>query len=108
MKIIEGINGLLTIYKDRPELWYFLFTNIKIGNKKKDIREGTFYLPETDDDDDEMGELCNKYPDKYRDWLEYQTFLDIIDNKLDHHPNATKEDLLDAIIYYLENDDFLD
>ncbi|ELX49246.1 hypothetical protein SEET535_16625 [Salmonella enterica subsp. enterica serovar Tennessee str. 4535] len=46
--------------------------------------------------------------DKYKGWLEYATFLAIIDNKLEHHPKASNEDLLDAVIYYLEEDDFLD
>jgi len=46
--------------------------------------------------------------DKYKDWLEYATFLAIFDNKLDHHLNASKEELLEAVIYYLEEDDFLD
>ncbi|WP_387466217.1 hypothetical protein [Photorhabdus sp. RM323S] len=41
-------------------------------------------------------------------WLDYQTFRAIIDNKLEHHPNATRDELLEAVVYYLEEDDFLD
>lgn len=43
--------------------------------------------------------------------LDVQTFQDIIDNKLEHNPNLSLEKtdiFLEAIIYYLENDDFLD
>lgn len=104
MKTIKGMDGLLDLYKEQPELWFFLYTNVETANDKNELREATFYLPENDDEDEETDEAINKY----RPWLEYQTFLGIIDNKLDHHPNATKENLLDAVVYYLENDDFLD
>ncbi|MBD1229273.1 DUF7716 domain-containing protein [Xenorhabdus griffiniae] len=63
------------------------------------INNATYYLPETREED---------MDDKYKGWLEYATFLDIIDNKFKHHPNATRYDLLEAVIYYLEEDDFLD
>ncbi|PIT39504.1 DUF7716 domain-containing protein [Snodgrassella alvi] len=108
MKTIMGIDGLLVLYKERPELFGFLYTSTKKSYEKQNIRNGTFYLPENDEEEEELSELCDKYPNKYQDWIEYQTFLDIIEYKLDHHPNATKEDILDALVYYLENDAFLD
>ena len=43
--------------------------------------------------------------------LDVQTFKDIIDNKLEHNPDLTLEQIsvfIEAINYYLENDDFLD
>ena len=46
--------------------------------------------------------------DKYRAWLEYATFCASISNKLDHHPNASEDDLLEAVIYYYEEDAFID
>ncbi|AHN79222.1 hypothetical protein ITQ18_003193 [Salmonella enterica subsp. enterica serovar Tennessee] len=103
MKTIVGFDGLLSIYKERPEAWYF-FTDVTMDNKKESIRTGIFYLPDTRDEEEDMDDMS----DKYKGWLEYATFLAIIDNKLEHHPKASNEDLLDAVIYYLEEDDFLD
>lgn len=43
--------------------------------------------------------------------LDVQTFQDIIDNKLEHNPHLSLNNtdvFFEAIIYYLENDDFLD
>ena len=43
--------------------------------------------------------------------LDIQTFQDIIDLKLENNPELSIEEtdvFLEAIIYYLENDDFLD
>jgi hypothetical protein len=44
-------------------------------------------------------------------FLDIQTFQDIIDLKLENHPYLSIDQtdvFLEAIIYYLENDDFLD
>ncbi len=46
-----------------------------------------------------------------RRFLDVQIFKDIIDNKIEHNPNITLEQtsvFVEAINYYLENDDFLD
>jgi hypothetical protein len=43
--------------------------------------------------------------------LDIQVFKGIIDNKIEHNPNLTLEEtsvFVEAINYYLENDDFLD
>ena len=44
-------------------------------------------------------------------FLDVQTFMGIIDLKMENNPELSLEDtdvFIDAIIYYLENDDFLD
>lgn len=44
-------------------------------------------------------------------FLDVQIFKDIIDNKIEHNPHLTLEQtpvFVEAINYYLENDDFLD
>ncbi|WP_445497329.1 DUF7716 domain-containing protein [Photorhabdus sp. SF281] len=103
MRTIKGFDGLLSIYKERPEAWYF-FVGSDFMNEISCINNANYYLPETRDEEEDMDEM----EDKYKGWLEYATFLDIIDNKLKHHPNATRDELLDSVIYYLEEDDFLD
>ena len=105
MKTATGFANLLKISKNIPESegWY-IFVDSDFDDTKKCIESANYYLTETEEEDDDMDEQ----KDKYRSWLEYATFLDIISNKLEHHPNASEDDLLEAVIYYLEEDDFLD
>ena len=103
MKVINGIVNLFSIYKELDEAWCF-FVNTDFTNEISCIKNANYYLAQTEDEFDEMDDT----PDKYRPWLEYQIFQDIIDNKLEHHPNATTDELLKAVVYYLEEDDFLD
>ena len=105
MKTATGFTNLLKISKNIPESdgWY-IFVDSDFDDTKKCIESTNYYLSETRDEDDDMEEQ----EDKYLAWLEYATFLDIISNKLDHHPNASEDDLIEAVIYYLEEDDFLD
>lgn len=49
-----------------------------------------------------------EFDDKYGTFLESPILKAIIENKTEHHPNSSKEELLKAVTYYLENDDFLD
>ena len=100
-----GFTNLLKISKNFSyyEAWG-LFVDLDFDNTKKCIESANYYLAETREEYDDMDEQ----KDKYRSWLEYATFLDIISNKLEHHPNASEDDLLEAVIYYLEEDDFLD
>ncbi|CCP08162.1 hypothetical protein BN440_3157 [Erwinia amylovora MR1] len=81
-----------------------LFVDIDFINEINHIDTASYYLPESDDELEDMDEMT----DKYKTWLDYQTFAAIIENKLEHHPNATRDELLEAVIYYLEEDDFLD
>ncbi|MBI0068060.1 hypothetical protein H3T79_07900 [Snodgrassella sp. M0118] len=105
MKTATGFANLLKISKNIPESegWY-IFVDSDFDDTKKCIESANYYLTETEEEDDDMDEQ----KDKYLAWLEYATFLDIISNKLDHHPNASEDDLIEAVIYYLELDDFLD
>lgn len=44
----------------------------------------------------------------YFAWFDSATVQDIIDNEFDKHPNASDEDIIAAILYYSEHDDFID
>ncbi len=101
---IEFAN-LLKISKNisKFEVWY-IYVDLDFDSTKKCIESANYYLSETRDEEEDMYEQ----EDKYLAWLEYATFLDIISNKLEHHPNASEDDLLEAMMYYLEQDDFLD
>jgi hypothetical protein len=105
MKVFHGLDELLLEFlKSQGQnlgIWWIYTKREFTNNSRNDILIGTFYVPENDDEemdsDDNLG-----------NWLEVQTFAAIIDNKLMHHPDASHEDLLEATIYYLEKDDFLD
>lgn len=100
LKVINGFEGLLLIYKDLPVVGGF-YVDEDFENTSACIKTAYYYIAETEDEDDEMEE-------EYASWLEFPTLKDIIDNKLTHHPLATKEELLEAVIHYWEYDDFLD
>lgn len=67
------------------------------------LANAIFYIPISDDENEQIADS-----DKYVPWLEFQTFVDIIDNKLTHHPLASHLELKEAIIYYYTFDTFLD
>ena len=105
MKTATGFTNLLKISKNIS--YYkacYIFVDSDFDDTKKCIEYANYYLSETTEEYDYMEEQ----EDKYLAWLEYATFLAIIDNKLEHHPNASEDDLIEAVIYYLEEDDFLD
>ncbi|MBS9444434.1 DUF7716 domain-containing protein [Photorhabdus heterorhabditis] len=103
MKMINGFDSLLAIYEELPGIGGFFVDADYISNSSY-INNANYYLPDTEEEDEDMYEM----EDKYKSWLEYPTFKAIINNKLEHHPNATRDELLEAVVYYLEEDDFLD
>ncbi|NOV32201.1 hypothetical protein [Methylomonas sp. ZR1] len=44
----------------------------------------------------------------YYSWLESPNFSDIILHKVEHVPNATLQEFIEAVFLYLENDAFID
>jgi hypothetical protein len=101
MKEFHGFDELLKTQGQDLGTWWIYTKREFINNSRDDILNATFYVPENDDEEMESdGNLG--------DWLEVQTFKGIIINKLEHHPDASRDDLLEAVIYYLEKDDFLD
>ncbi|BDR55754.1 DUF7716 domain-containing protein [Xylocopilactobacillus apis] len=105
MKTVKGFDGLLVEAKNKtlPNVgWLYVDKDFDLDSKM-DILNKNYYLAETNDESFDMQEN-----DELRTFLESPTFCDIVDNKLEHHPNSTKDELLDAVVYYLEEDDFLD
>jgi hypothetical protein len=106
MKVFHGFDELLEFVQTPGQdigTW-FIYTKLEfINNSRNDILNGTFYMPENRDEDEEMDINHNLV-----NWLDLQTFEDIIDVKLTHHPDASRDDFVEAVIYYLEKDTFLD
>ncbi|MDR1463444.1 MAG: hypothetical protein LBI68_09975 [Azoarcus sp.] len=100
MKVFHGFNELLKAYQALGVSG--IHTKLEfVNNSREDISNGVFYVPENEDEDEECENTLEM-------WLETQTFKGVIVNKLEHHPDASRDDLLEAVIYYLERDDFLD
>lgn len=82
----------------------FLYT---LKNDDVETAEGllkcTFLLPETESD-----EFFIENNKDYQNWLEFPTFIDIIDNYIENHSDATINSLINAVLHYWDHDDFLD
>ena len=82
----------------------FLYT---LKNDDVETAEGllkcTFLLPETESD-----EFFIENNKDYQNWLEFPTFIDIIDNYIENHSDATTNSLINAVLNYWAHDDFLD
>ncbi|EDW6546221.1 hypothetical protein YI89_004617 [Salmonella enterica subsp. enterica] len=103
MRIIKGFDDLLSETKTFPDVgWLYVDKDFNLQSQL-DIESKNYYLAE---DRDESFDMADN--DKIKTFLEAPTFCDIIDNKFNHHPNANRDELLEAVIYYIEEDDFLD
>jgi hypothetical protein len=100
MKVIKGFQGLLDIYENLPKVGGFYVDKNYLCSKEF-LRSANYYIPESEEEDEDM-EFT------HRTWLEYPLFKAIMLNKIENSPQADKDDLLEAVLYYLENDDFLD
>lgn len=105
MKNINGFDELLKHAKNKmlPDSgWIYVNKNFDL-KATTDFFNGLYLIPENRDESFEMEEN-----DNIKTLLESPTLSDIIDNKFEHHPESSNDELLEAIIYYLEEDDFLD
>ncbi|MBX9448088.1 DUF7716 domain-containing protein [Dickeya chrysanthemi] len=101
MIVISGFDDLLKKYKDLPNVgWLYVESSFDLESKD-DIKSGTYYLAENEDEEMDFEE-------NYGTFLEAPIFTAIIENKFEHDPNAKNDDLFDAVLFYINNDDFLD
>jgi hypothetical protein len=101
MKTFNGIGPLIESSNDLPDVgWLFVDKNLDRTSKEK-LKSCPIMLAETDEDESEGLK-------KFRNWLEAPTFVDILESRRDSKPNATVDEIIDAVIYYLENDTFID
>ncbi|WP_263263972.1 hypothetical protein [Pseudomonas sp. RIT-PI-S] len=100
MKMIRGFEGLLQVYKNLPAVGGFYVDKFFLNNKSF-MTFANYYIPESEEEDEDMEEI-------YKTWLEYPVFKAIVDNKTEYSPASSSSELLEAVLYYIENDDFLD
>lgn len=99
MKSYHGIKGLLDSFDEIPESGWI---SIKEAFSEQDDTEAlTFYIAENIEEKIDL-------EDNYDGFLEAPTFKDIVTNKQDHNPNVTLNEIIHAVNYYFEHDDFED
>lgn len=101
MIVINGFNELLQMKDGLPDVgWLYVAPSFSLSSEE-DIVNGSYYIAENEDE--EMD-----FEDNYGTFLEAPIFKAVIDNKLEHSPASGSVELLEAVRYYIENDDFQD
>jgi len=101
MIVINGFDELLTKRDEIPDVgWLYVEESFDLESKK-DINEGKYFIDQDEDEEIDLEE-------NYGTFLEAPIFKAIVENKLEHHPDSDRDYFLNAVINYLENDDFLD
>lgn len=101
MKFYEGFDGLLASYNALPDVaWIYVSRDLDVESVSG-IVTAQYLIAETDSEEEVLGR-------RYATFLEAPTFVAIIENKLEHHPTSQQQEFIEAVIFYLENDDFLD
>ncbi|MGZ0077892.1 DUF7716 domain-containing protein [Methylomonas sp. YC3] len=88
-----------------------IYTKPKIN--KDNIVAAEFVVISSDEVEDYSKESGGLIPSQlagrgYYSWLESPNFSDIILLKVEHVPNATLQEFIEAVFFYLENDAFID
>lgn len=103
MIVINGFDELLTKRDEIPDVGWLYVEESSDLEYKKDINEGKYFIDQDEDEDEEID-----LEENYGTFLEAPIFKAIVENKLEHHPDSDRDDFFNAVIHYLENDDFLD
>ena len=101
MKTVKGLQALIAGKQDLPKVgWIFVAKGFDKASADALIG-AAFQIPE-DEDDEFYGE------DHLATWLEVPTFLAVLELREKHLKDPTVEDVANAAVYYIENDDFLE
>lgn len=101
MKTISGFENLLKERSDLPDYGWIYIDKHFDTESRSDITSGKYYISESDEDEMLL-------EGSYSTFLEAPIFNAVVENKLSNTPNLGSDELIDAVIYYLENDDFQD
>lgn len=101
MKTYHGLGELLLNKEKLADVgWLFIEKSFN-SVSRNDILNRNFFFAENDDE--EIGAER-----RYKTWLESPTFLDILDVVQEKNPAFTTNELIEAIVYYIEHDAFMD
>jgi hypothetical protein len=100
MITVNGISNLIAARETLPKTgWLFIEKNFDKVSPSH-IAKKNFFIAENDDEEIDAEK-------KFNTWLEIPTFFDVLITALEENPEATPDDVIDAAIYYLENDTFM-
>ena len=100
MKVYRGVSELLRARAQLPEVgWLFVDKSFDVTSPI-DISTKNFSIAEND-----VEEIAAEK--SHATWLEIPTFLDLVELVLAKDPHATHDQIIEAAIYYLNNDTFL-
>ncbi|WP_322049611.1 hypothetical protein [Paraburkholderia sp. J67] len=101
MNTLQGLQALITEKQGLPKVgWIFVDKNFDKTSAVA-LLGAVFHIPENEDDEF-YGE------DYLASWLEIPTFLAVIELRGKQLKDPNVEDIANAAVYYLENDDFLE
>jgi hypothetical protein len=101
MKTFNGLQALILARENLPNVGWIFVPKGFDRTSATALVNATFYVEENDAD--EIYGLKH-----YKNWLESPTFVDIMEVREKRTKKLTTEEVAQAAIYYLENDDFMD
>lgn len=101
MKTLSGLASLIQERAHLPDCGWIYIDKGFDTESRADILKGQYYIAENDDDEMHLEE-------KNSTFLEAPMFNAIVENTLSHNTSAGTNEFIEAILYYLENDDFQD
>ncbi|WP_144818753.1 hypothetical protein [Enterobacter sp. DE0047] len=95
----KGFKELLKQYENLPDVgWLYICHSFNLSSQN-DITNGSYFLAENEDEEIYLEENLGTF-------LEVPIFKAIIENTMKCSPKLENNDFLEAVRYYLENDDF--
>ena len=109
-KEYAGFESIRKAYKEMPPAGS-IYTSVRIDSTS--ILNATYFVIPSLEIENYVDEEGEYVPDQvagkgYYSWLEAPTFADIIIDKLEQNSSATLDDFIEAVLYYLEYDNFID
>ncbi|UOD29014.1 hypothetical protein INH39_26860 [Massilia violaceinigra] len=105
-----GIDSIIKQWETLPSPGG-LYTSNRVD--RENIRTVQFLLFSSAEVDDYVNENDRIVPEQlagqgYRSWLDSATLQGIVENKIEFNEQASADDIVEAIFYYLEQDTYMD
>lgn len=101
---MKEYSGFTELFANRGHLpdpgWIFVDPGTS-ADSIESLRSATFYVPENDEDEFDGEE-------RVQTLVEAPTFQDVVTLRAKNLPDATADQFLEALVHYLEYDDFLE
>lgn len=101
MKKVKGLQALICMREELPEVGWIFVDRELVKTSVTELEAATFYVAESEEDEFH-GE------DNFATWLEAPTFLATLELREKNLHSPGLKQYAEAIIHYLEEDDFLE